>query len=103
MSAVDEGALIDLHRVAGIIRRRLGLIAVVSALILVATAIAYLLAETRYVAQARVAMERGSEQVLTVEQVMPSVDPDSDTIDTEFQVLTSPGLTRQAVNQLHLS
>src|SRR3546814_19210981 len=60
MSAVAEGALIDLYRVAGIIRRRLGLIAVVSALILVAIAIAYLLAAPRYVAQARVALEIGS-------------------------------------------
>src|SRR3546814_14115418 len=48
-------------------------------------------------------MERGSEQVIQVEQVMPSVDPDSATVDTEVQVLQSPGLAGQVVDKLKLT
>src|SRR3546814_19664623 len=72
MSAVDEGALIDLHRVAGIIRSRLGLIAVVSELILVAIAIASLLAEPRHLAQAPFSNVRGFDTVIQVHNVIPT-------------------------------
>ena len=80
---VDEGALIDIHRIAGIIRRRLGIILAVSAVMLIATTIAYLLTEPRYLASARVALERGGEQVLQVEQVVPAVAPYPASVDNE--------------------
>lgn len=100
---VDEGALIDIHRIAGIIRRRLGIILAVSAVMLIATAIAYLVTEPRYLASARVALERGGEQVLQVEQVVPDVAPDSASVDTEVQVLQSPELAARVVDALKLA
>lgn len=101
-SAVDEGALIDLHHIAGIIRRRIWVILGVSAIMLIATAAAYLMAEPRYVATARVALERSREQVLQVQQVVPDVPPDSAAVDTEVQVLKSPELAARVVDKLKL-
>lgn len=100
---VDEGALVDLHRIGRIIRRRLPLIAAISLLFLALATAAYLLAEPRYVATARVALERGSEQVIKVDEVVPSVAPDSASVDTEVQVLQSPELAGQVVDRLRLT
>lgn len=100
---VDEGALIDLHRIGGIIRRRLGVILIVSAIMLAITAAAYLLTEPRYIAQARVALERGAEQVIKVDQVTPSVAPDSASVDTEVQIFQSPELAGRVVDALQLT
>lgn len=100
---VDEGALIDLRHLAGVIRRRLGVILAVSAIMLVATALAYLLTEPRYTASARVALERKGEQVLQVQQVVPDVPPDSAAVDTEVQVLQSPELAGRVVDALNLA
>jgi capsular exopolysaccharide synthesis family protein len=101
--AVDEGALVDLHHIGRIIRRRLPLICALSALCLALAAVAYFFAEPRYAATARVALERGSEQVIKVDQVVPSVAPDSASVDTEVQVLQSPELAGQVVDQLRLT
>lgn len=101
--AVDEGALVDLHRIGRIIRRRLPLICAISALFLALAAVAYFLAEPRYVATARVALERGSEQVIKVDEVVPAVAPDSASVDTEVQVLQSPELAGQVVDRLRLT
>lgn len=103
VSAVDEGALIDINKIFGVIRRRLGVILTVSAIILIATAAAYFLTEPRYLAQARVALERGGEQVVKVDQVMPSVAPDSAAVDTEVQALKSPELAARVVDALKLT
>lgn len=101
-SPVDEGALIDLHHIAGIIRRRIWVILSVSAIMLIATAAAYLLAEPRYLATGRVALERSREQVLQVQQVVPDVPPDSAAVDTEVQILKSPQLAARVVDKLKL-
>lgn len=101
--AVDEGALIDLHHIGRIVRRRLPLIAVISALFLALATMAYFLAEPRYEAVARVALERGGEQVIKVDQVVPSVTPDSASVDTEVQVLRSPQLAGVVVDRLRLT
>lgn len=102
IAPVDEGALIDLHRIGGIIRRRMGVILTISAIMLAITAAAYFLTEPRYVAQARVALERGAEQVIKVDQVVPSVAPDSASVDTEVQILQSPELAGRVVDELKL-
>ncbi|MCI4592658.1 polysaccharide biosynthesis tyrosine autokinase [Sphingobium sp. BYY-5] len=101
--AVDEGALIDVHRIGGIVRRRLPLIGVISVVLLILAGVGYFLAEPRYEATARIALERGSEQVINVDQVVPSVAPDSASVDTEVQILQSPELAGEIVDQLRLT
>src|SRR3546814_18995491 len=48
-------------------------------------------------------MEPGFAQLIPVEHGMPSVDPESATVDTEGQVLQSPGLAGQVVDKLKLT
>lgn len=54
---------------------------------IVLAVVAYLAAEPRYTATAQVALDRTSEQVIKVDQVVPTVDPDSAAVDTEVEIL----------------
>ena len=100
---VDRGALIDLRHVGAILRRRwMVLCAAMIAAIIVAAA-AYLVAEPRYLATAQVALERTAEQVIDVDSVTPTADPDSAAVDTEVQALRSPELIGRVVDRLRLA
>ena len=100
---VDRGALIDLRHVGAILRRRwMVLCAAMIAAIIVAAA-AYLVAEPRYLATAQVALERTAEQVIDVDSVTPTADPDSAAVDTEVQALRSPELIGRVVDRLGLA
>ena len=100
---VDRGALIDLRHVGAILRRRwMVLCAAMVAAIIIAAA-AYLVAEPRYLATAQVALERTAEQVIDVDSVTPTADPDSAAVDTEVQALRSPELIGRVVDRLRLA
>ena len=100
---VDRGALIDLRHGGAILRRRwMVLCAAMIAAIIVAAA-AYLVAEPRYLATAQVALERTAEQVIDVDSVTPTADPDSAAVDTEVQALRSPELIGRVVDRLGLA
>ncbi len=99
---VDRAALIDLHRIFGIIRRRWMVIAASVLAAIVLATIAYLTAEPRYMATAQVALDRSREKVINVDAITPTVDPDSAAVDTEVQILRSPELIGRVVDKLHL-
>ena len=102
-SPVDEEALIDLHGLMRIIQRRRSLILAISAVMAIAAIAGYFLTPPRYIGQTTVALERGAEQVIKVDQVTPTVDPDSASVDTEVEVLKSPGLAGKVVDKLKLT
>src|SRR3546814_8985271 len=66
---------------------------------IVVAAAAYLVAEPRYLATAQVALERTAEQVIDVDSVTPTADPDSAAVDTEVQALRSPELIGRVVDR----
>src|SRR3546814_1288219 len=70
---------------------------------IVVAAAAYLVAEPRYLATAQVALERTAEQVIDVDSVTPTADPDSAAVDTEVQALRSPELIGRVVDRLRLA
>ena len=99
---VDRGALIDLRRVGAVLRRRWMILCAAMAAAIVVAAAAWLVAEPRYLATAQVALERTAEQVIKVDSVIPTTDPDSAAVDTEVQVLRSPELIGRVVDRLKL-
>lgn len=101
-SDVDQAALIDLRAIGRTIRRRALIIIVALAVSIALAVVAYLAAEPRYTATAQVALDRTSEQVIKVDQVVPTVDPDSAAVDTEVEVLRSPELIGRVVDTLRL-
>ncbi len=100
---VDRDAILDLRRLGSVLRRRWRAIALTSLLVLATAAVLYVLADRRYTAQAKVALERGGEQVVKVEQVTPQVAPDSASVDTEVEVLRSAELAGEVVDGLQLA
>lgn len=99
---VDQTALIDLRAIVRTLRRRALIIIVALAVGIALAVVAYLAAEPRYTATAQVALDRTSEQVIKVDQVVPTVDPDSAAVDTEVEVLRSPELIGRVVDALRL-
>lgn len=101
--SVDEGALIDLRAFMQVLRRRRWVILAVSLIMFAAVAAAYFAMTPRYTAITTVALERGQEKVVQVDQVVPDVAPDSASVDTEVAILKSPKLLGQVVDKLNLT
>ena len=97
----DEG-LLDIRKMLGALRRRAPLIAGITALVLLATVVAYGQATRRYVATAQVVVDRRQEQIVQVGAPTPPVTTDSPTVDTEVEVLQSPVLAGRVVDTLGL-
>lgn len=102
-SSVDEGALIDLRAFMQVLRRRRFVILGVSLVVFAAVAGIYMMMTPRYTASATVALERGAENVLKVDQVVPDIAPDSASVDTEVEALKSPNLAGKVVDALQLT
>ena len=100
---VDRGALIDLRHGGAILRRRWLVVGAAMIAAIIVAAAAYLVAEPRYLATAQVALERTAEQVIDVDSVTPTADPDSAAVDTEVQALRSPELIGRVVDRLRLA
>jgi len=103
LPAVREPGLIDPRAVFGLIRRRLIPILATMAVVLTATLAAYLSAEPQYLATARVALDRRSEEIVTVNGSNPPLATDSPSVDTEVQVLLSPSIAAAVVDRLKLA
>ncbi|WP_229736142.1 GumC family protein [Novosphingobium endophyticum] len=100
---VDEGALIDLRAFMQVLRRRRLVIILVSLVVFAAATAAYFTTPPVYTSTTTVALERGGEKVVQVDQVVPDVAPDSAAVDTEVAVLKSPGLIGKVVDDLQLT
>lgn len=100
----EEARLIDLRAIFAMLRRRKWWVLTTIALVLAATALAYLLTPKQYVANATVALDRRTvELVATAQGANPTLPTDSPTVDTAVQVLTSPTLAAEVVDTLGLA
>jgi succinoglycan biosynthesis transport protein ExoP len=98
----DEAGLIDLRRLAALLRRRWPVIAAVSAVVILFTYLAYQFATPLYSATAQVAIDRRDDE-LASSSATPALPTDSPSVDTEAQVLTSPALAGVVVDRLGLA
>ncbi|WNO54525.1 GumC family protein [Stakelama saccharophila] len=101
-SKAQEPGLIDLGRIARIIRRRWLVICVAFIVVGAVTAIAYRTAEPKYTASAQVALDRRNPELAAQNEGTRQLTTDSASVDTEVQAIKSPELARQVVEQLDL-
>jgi len=101
--AVDAGEPIDLRSVGIILRRRLRIFLAIF-FTLVALTIIYAFTEPdSYRATANVLLDRQKLLVTDVDSVLSDLPDDSASVDTEVQVMRSPGLLRRVVEKLNLT
>ncbi|WP_052134799.1 GumC family protein [Sphingomonas sp. 37zxx] len=102
-AGASEARLIDLRQIGATIRRRQWWILGVIAIVLIATAVAYVLTPVRYQASATVALDRRVDDLVTTENANPTLTTDSPSVDTAVQVLTSVQLASEVVDKLQLA
>ena len=98
--AAREAKLIDLQGVFATVRRRLPWILGTIAVVLLLTGVAYILTPKTYQATASIALDRRVDEFLNRS---PQLTTDSPTVDTAVQVITSPSLVAEVVDQLGLA
>lgn len=102
VASEDEGEPIDLRSVALIFRRRLRPFLLVASIVF---ALVLLFALTRpniYTSGSNVLIQRQKAEVTNVDAVLSDLPEDSASVDTEVQVLRSPGLMRAVAEKLSL-
>lgn len=95
-----EAKLIDLQGVFATARRRLPWILGTIAVVLLLTSLAYMITPKTYQATASIALDRRVDEFLNRG---PQLTTDSPTVDTAVQVITSPSLAAEVVDQLGLA
>lgn len=99
----DAGEPIDLRSVGIMFRRRFRVFLAIFASLFVLT-LAYALTEPdSYRATANVLLDRQKLVVTDVDSVLSDLPDDSASVDTEVQVMRSPGLLRRVVERLNLT
>ncbi len=102
-AAIDPGDPIDLRSLGIMFRRRLRVFAAIFASVVILT-LAYALTEPdSYRATANVLLDRQKLLVTDVDSVLSDLPDDSASVDTEVQVMRSPGLLRRVVEKLDLT
>lgn len=100
----DSDSLVDLASVFELMYRRKLAMAVALAVVVLLTAIAYLLSDRIYSAVGRVALDRQDEEVIKVgNNPMKPLATDSPAVDTEVQVIRSPETAQAVVKRLNLA
>jgi capsular exopolysaccharide synthesis family protein len=104
-TGVGDGnrALIDLGSVAAMVRRRSWPMLAAAATVVALMFVLYSMADKRYEASARVAIDRAEEQVVrTSEDRAAPLMTDSASVDTEVEVIQSEPIVLAAVTRLNL-
>ncbi|WP_324749637.1 polysaccharide biosynthesis tyrosine autokinase [Sphingomonas sp. LY54] len=100
---LDAGDPIDLRSLGIMFRRRFRFFAAIFASVVILT-LAYALTEPdSYRATANVLLDRQKLLVTDVDSVLSDLPDDSASVDTEVQVMRSPGLLRRVVERLNLT
>ena len=100
---LDVGDPIDLRSLGIMFRRRFRIFAAIFASLFILT-LAYALTEPdSYRATANVLLDRQKLLVTDVDSVLSDLPDDSASVDTEVQVMRSPGLLRRVVERLDLT
>lgn len=101
-SSPSELVSIDLRHIFSILRRRIRLFATAALAIVVADAAITLMAPPQYKATAEVMLNRRSAKITNADDVLSALPVDSQSVDTEVDVLKSPQLARRVVAALRL-
>ena len=100
--AKPDARLIDLRAIGAAVRRRKWWALAAMALVLAATALAYMLTPKAYEASGTIALDRRTVELVATKDA-PGLTTDSPTVDTTVQVLTSPRLAGEVVDMLGLA
>ncbi len=100
---VSDAQLIDLRSIGITLRQRQWPILATVAIVLILTAIAYVLTPKKYAAQATIALDRRVDELVGQQNANSELPLDSPSVDTAVQVLTSPKLAGEVVDQLKLA
>ncbi len=100
--ATADTEIIDLRRLLNFILRRIRLIIGVGLAVFTLVVLVSLLLPKMYSADAQVALNRSSDELVDVHQDPAPITPDSSSVDTEVQVLQSPQLSQKVIDRLHL-
>lgn len=98
---LDRGGLIDLGKLAALLRRRWPVILAIAVVVVGLAFLAYRLQRPIYEATAQVALDRREAQL--GEQNNTDLPTDSPAVDTEVQVLGSPAVAARVVDKLGLA
>ncbi|MPT47031.1 MAG: polysaccharide biosynthesis tyrosine autokinase [Sphingobium sp.] len=98
----ERDSLVDLGSVIETVRRRKLPMAIACAIILVLTAVTYLMSDRVYMASGRVAVDRQDNDIVNVEGSQRPLTTDSPSVDTEVQVILSPNTAMAVVENLKL-
>ncbi|SEN59863.1 capsular exopolysaccharide family [Sphingomonas gellani] len=98
-----DARLIDLRGIGATLRQRQWPILVTIAVVLVLTAIAYLMLPQRFTATATVALDRRVDELVGQQSGDAALPTDSPSVDTAVQVLTSPQLAGEVADRLKLA
>lgn len=101
--APSDAKLIDLRSIGITLRQRQWPIMATVAIVLVLTAIAYMLTPKKYAADATIALDRRVDELVGQQNGDAALPLDSPSVDTAVQVLTSPKLAGEVVDQLKLA
>jgi len=98
----SPGSLFDVYKLLAILRRRLKLIAGVFVAVFLAVVLPTLVETPMYKATALVVLDQRQPQVTTGEAVLQELPRDSNTVDTEVEVIKSQQLAEQVMDKLRL-
>jgi len=101
--AASEARLIDLRSIMATLRQRQWPILATVAIVLVLTAIAYVMTPKRFSANATIALDRRVADLVGQQNSNAELPLDSPSVDTAVQVLTSPTLAAEVVDKLKLA
>ncbi len=96
------GRLIDLRQLFSIARRRKFAILVTALVVLVLTAVTFLVLPVRYQATSSIALDRRVDDIVKGDAPEGPLPTDSPSVDTAVEVLTSSALAASVVDRLHL-
>jgi capsular exopolysaccharide synthesis family protein len=99
----SDPRLIDLRTVIGTVRQRQWPILATVAIVLVLTAIAYVLTPKKFSANATIALDRRVDDLVGQQNANAELPLDSPSVDTAVQVLTAPRLAGEVVDKLKLA
>jgi len=101
---VHKGAArtVDPRLYLSILKRHFKLFALVFCAVLLGVGLFTLMQPRRYTATTEILLDPRKEHVASTEEVLSSLPAESNVVDTEVEVVTSPELARRVVTTLHL-
>jgi len=94
--------LLDIRSLWLVLRRRLGLMLAVAAIVFAAVALITLQMTPKFTASAQVMLDPREREVVDLDSVLSGLPPDSTVVDTEVEILRSRALAKRVAESLSL-